>query len=287
MSSTAFQAFSCEEFDTGKSFLRQDYAVQCYTPEHNVAVALALVGIGLYPVGLSVLYIVLFRKAHSAIVNETPTELSKALKFLIEDYEKAFYAWELFEAWKKLCLVGFAVLILPGTVLQLLIAFVLALSCMLATAVASPFTSVVDDYISKVCGAALVGTFFFAIIIKVNVLIEEVDNYMVAQLKEIFAFDIVVVSVGTVVAVTLALLFTAAMAIQQLASAVRAPVIKLRSTLAPPALPLDHGIIWHLFLSHVCKTAMFRSNGPCSSNTGLTTLCTLFPGALPRTFPGA
>merc|ERR1719197_1317056 len=29
VSSTAFQAFSCEEFDNGKFFLRADFAVQC------------------------------------------------------------------------------------------------------------------------------------------------------------------------------------------------------------------------------------------------------------------
>lgn len=101
VSSAAFQAFPCEEFDNGKFFLRADFAVECYTSAHDFVRALALVGILLYPCGISVLYIVLFLKAKSAVLDEKPTALSKALDFLTLDFEKAWFAWELFEAWKK------------------------------------------------------------------------------------------------------------------------------------------------------------------------------------------
>ena len=60
VSSAAFQAFPCEEFDDG-SFLRADFAIECGTPEHDQVVTLAWVGILLYPVGISLLYIVLSR----------------------------------------------------------------------------------------------------------------------------------------------------------------------------------------------------------------------------------
>ena len=67
VSSAAFQAFACDEFDNGKSFLRADFAVECYTPEHDSLQGLAILGILLYPVGISLLYSVLFLKAR-----ETP-----------------------------------------------------------------------------------------------------------------------------------------------------------------------------------------------------------------------
>ena len=50
----------------------------------------------------------------------------------------------------RLFLVGFCVLVVPGTILQLIIAFVFSLLCMLLTAVAMPFASDVDDTIGKV-----------------------------------------------------------------------------------------------------------------------------------------
>ena len=46
--------------------------------------------------------------------------------------------------------MGFCVLVVPGTILQLIIAFVFSLLCMLLTAVAMPFASGVDDTIGKV-----------------------------------------------------------------------------------------------------------------------------------------
>ena len=102
VSSTAFQAFSCDPFNNGTaSFLRADFSVECDTAEHDFVRALAIVGILLYPFGVSGLYIVLFRKANRAILDEKPTALSKALGFLTLDFEKAWFAWELIEAWKK------------------------------------------------------------------------------------------------------------------------------------------------------------------------------------------
>ena len=50
VSSTAFRAFSCEEFRNGRSFLRADYAVECGTNEHRQVQSIAWLGIFLYPV---------------------------------------------------------------------------------------------------------------------------------------------------------------------------------------------------------------------------------------------
>ena len=259
VSSTAFQAFTCEEFEDGRSFLRADYAIECTridheSPEHEHAKVLALIGILLYPVGVSVLYILLFRKANKAILNEKSTALSRALGFLTLDFEKEYYAWELFEAWKKLFLVGFCVLIVPGTILQLLIAFVFSLMCMLLTAVASPFKSDVDDTIGKAFGFALSSVFFFAVVIKVNVLTEAVDSHLPQQLRKNFSFNIIIVSFGMTAAVAIAFIVTAVVAVHQLYFASRIPYIKLRSRQARPALLVAKGITWHLFLSHIWGT---------------------------------
>ena len=207
---------------------------------------------------MTLLYIGLFCLAHKAIRDEKPTALSRALGFLTLDFEKHFFAWELFEAWKKLFLVGFCVLIMPGTILQLLIAFFFSLLCMLATAVASPFVSDVDDSVAKAFGFALVGVFFVSVVIKVNVLTEAVDDYLVGKLRENFNFDIVVVSALLTISVAFAMVVTAALALQQLVHAARMPHIKLRSTSGRPALTAAYGITWHLFLSQCACTLNHR-----------------------------
>jgi hypothetical protein len=148
--------------------------------------------------------------------------------------------------------VGF-ILVIPGidvgSVLQLVVAFVFSLICMLVTAVASPFKSVADDYTAKAVGFALVAVFFFSLVIKVNVLTESLDVYLTGRLRTHFKFDIVVVTAGLTIAVALALVVTTAVAIQQLVHAAQTPVIKLRSTSGRPGLTVARGITWHLFLS--------------------------------------
>ena len=126
VSSAAFQAFSCDDFDTGRSYLRADYAVECGTAVHARAKLLAWLGIGLYPCGISLLYVALMLRARRALVDEKPTALAKALAFLVRDYEPGYFWWELVEAWKKLFLVGFAVLISPGSIVQLVAGMLVA-----------------------------------------------------------------------------------------------------------------------------------------------------------------
>ena len=83
VSSAAFRAFSCESFDGGHSFLRADYSLECDTPVHTVAKGLAYLGLLMYPIGISVLYILLMLRARRALLDEHPTKLSQALSFLV------------------------------------------------------------------------------------------------------------------------------------------------------------------------------------------------------------
>ena len=78
VSSMAFRVWSCEEFENG-SFMRADYSIECSldNPEYASIVTLALLGILLFPVGISLLYIVLFYQARQSILTSRPTALSK------------------------------------------------------------------------------------------------------------------------------------------------------------------------------------------------------------------
>ena len=101
--------------------------------------------------------------------------------------------------WRQLFLVGFAILILPGTVEQLVICFLVALSHMLLHAVAMPFKDDGDNYfgqaqpqhfrghpyrrtagritlasLPQACNFALTAVFFFLLVIKTDVLADSV-----------------------------------------------------------------------------------------------------------------
>ena len=101
VSSRAFQAFDCEDFDDGTRFLRADYSLACYGAEHGWVVSLAWVAIALYPLGVPLLYLALLLSARKAILTEQPTELSRSLTFLHQDYTPSMFWWELVEIFKK------------------------------------------------------------------------------------------------------------------------------------------------------------------------------------------
>ena len=83
----AFEAFSCFVFENGEGFLVTDVAIQCYTPAHEQAKAVASLAIALYPVGLLVLNALLLFRTRHAIMHGTPTKLSEAIRFLHRDYK--------------------------------------------------------------------------------------------------------------------------------------------------------------------------------------------------------
>ena len=102
VSSRAFQAFDCEEFDDGtQSFLRVDYSLDCNDVKYSRVVSLALIAIALYPIGVPLLYLTLLLCARKAILTEQPTDLSRSLTFLHQDYAPSMYWWELVEICKK------------------------------------------------------------------------------------------------------------------------------------------------------------------------------------------
>ena len=228
--------------------------MECGTDEHYRAKGLAWLGIALYPGGTSVLYAVLLQRVRSAIVQKRPTTLSRALGYLVRDYEPEFFWWELFKMWKKLVLVGFAVLILPGSVEQLFIAFLFSAVSAFFVSLARPFKNVVDDYFAKFCAFALTILLFFALVLKFSVLKDEVDSVLTSRLRDRFSFDAVLITAGMMFSIVAALLLATASAVAQIVAAARLPLLKLKSTKAQPELTLAPSHRWHLFLSHIWGT---------------------------------
>ena len=148
-------------------------------------------------------------------------------------------------------LVGFAMLIQPGSLLQIVFSFVVSLVYMLFIAIAEPYKDVGDDSFAKACNFSLSALLFFSVILKVGVLTEEVDTIINEQLRSRFRFDALLISAGMIVSIVGALVLAAVMAVSQVIKAAQKPLIKLKSTRSVPDLPLRSGHKWHMFLSHI------------------------------------
>ena len=141
-------------------------------------------------------------------------------------------------------------LLQPGSILQVISAFIVSFTFLLFVAVAAPYRDPSDDYLAKACGYALTMLFFFVTVLKVGVLTEQVDSVLTDELRYRFSFDAAFVTMGMSLTIAGALVVAAAMAAIQLIQAARQPILKMESTRSVPDLPLHQAHKWHMFLSH-------------------------------------
>ena len=105
VSSLCFKAYRCEDLDLddGKDaqVMTADYAVVCtdengqFTAEYQAIRYLAGFGIVAYPVCVPIMYVFLLFKARHTVRRGEETALSRAISFLTDEFEPAFFFWEL------------------------------------------------------------------------------------------------------------------------------------------------------------------------------------------------
>lgn len=131
VSATVFGAFSCEELDDGRSYLRGDYSIRCDTDKHRSFQGYAGFMIFIYPVGIPALMAVLLfshRRAladTSAARNDNPT--IKPFADLWQPYRPDRYMFELLEYLRRILLTGIVVFIFPNTAAQIAVTFMMEL----------------------------------------------------------------------------------------------------------------------------------------------------------------
>ena len=147
--------------------------MECDTDKHSSAIMLAWVAVLFYPIGLLLATGVLLGY-HKAEVQGTspPTKLSKAIHFLYAPYKPDAYYWELCEMTRRFLLVGIAVIIEPGTIVQLTFATLLSLIYNVLQHEISPYASSSDNFIAVASSFSLTVLFFSCILLKLGLLLE-------------------------------------------------------------------------------------------------------------------
>ena len=155
------------------------------------------------------------------------------------------------EIGRKVIMVGFMAIIMPGTTEQLVIGFSFSLIFMLFTVVMDPYQLDDDDIFCTICNFVLTAVIFLCAILKQSVLSEAVADTLSPDFRKLFVFDAGLVSLMLVCMIIgcaiVALLFT----VYQLAVAAQVPQFRVRATRRSPTLDLHQGQLWHLFLSHI------------------------------------
>ena len=253
----------CEPYMLG--LLGKDGPCERYTPEYIRIRTWAYVMIAIYAglVPLTFLYSLL--KVRKTLLAELETPLSRALQFLHRPYKPQFWYFEIIEIARKLTLVGFAVVVEPGSLLQLIFALMVAISVIAIEVQSQPFRHVVDSYCSLIAALACIFILLMCIVLRTTTLVQaikstEASGYLVLQksLWSFLDFDLSL-TLGVLFSASIAVFGTVLFFMQRAArSAKTMPRVRHRSGHEAQLRRLvDTSELherWHIFLSHVWMT---------------------------------
>ena len=269
VTTVAFESFPCTgDYGAVGRWLTADVSIRCDSQAYRQLGAVAWIAIAIYPVGLLVSYALLLLRAREAIVSSSPTPLSQALAFLHREYRPNFWWWELVDMLRRLLLVGFAVVVLPGSINQLALALLLALLCLVLQLQAAPFRILSDGYLATGASFFLVLLLASCIVLKTAALTElpGVRERLSPSLASDYSVRGIVLSAALLLSIIGSLLLGTLLLSQQVAAArarrlfderiADARRLRDRTSHKEVLAPLLHSVEedYHLFLSHVWST---------------------------------
>ncbi|CAN0058299.1 unnamed protein product [Scytosiphon promiscuus] len=180
---------------TGKSYLRADFRVECYTPKHEAYQVYAAVMICIYPLGIPAAFCYFLMRQRSRINPPTDKDLQdlrgrrhvvtekmnqrrtdqaiSPTSFLWNAYYPNRYYYEVFECIRRLLLTGLLVFLVPDTPGQVAFGCVFAFLSLLVFELLRPHTDHLDMQLYRTGCLVIFFTNFLALMIKAEVADED------------------------------------------------------------------------------------------------------------------
>lgn len=171
VSSTVFQTFPCDDIDTGESFLRVDYRIQCFTTEHRRYMVYAGFMCLVFPIGIPVAYLLFLHKARKGFKSEEESLCTNiaVLRPLWQPYRRSVYYYEVVECFRRVTLSGLVIFILPNTAGQVMTGFLLSVAFFALFTVLDPYAHRRDTWLARIGHGIVMMSLFVAVAIKVDV----------------------------------------------------------------------------------------------------------------------
>ncbi len=173
VSSVLFMAFACEDLDDGKNYLRADYRIECDSPRHRGFQVYAVFMIGVYTVGIPVLYgMFLFRDREilrrDMAQREESSHVSSTVN-LWKPYKPSAFYYEVIECARRVSLAGMVVFTYPNTAAQIAISLLMAILFAIASEGLDPYASRWDTWLNRIGHATVYLSMYVALLLKVDV----------------------------------------------------------------------------------------------------------------------
>ena len=168
VSFTIFQTFVCDDLDDGMSYLRADYSIECNTAKHDAYVAYASVMVCVYPVGIPAFFgWWLARNRHDlAKPGREGLDHLKSCRGLWVAYNPSCYYYEVVECCRRIALTGAAVFVLPDSVEQIAVIFLLSVVFTFIFESLAPFQSKADMWMYRWGNAIILASMYVALVLK-------------------------------------------------------------------------------------------------------------------------
>jgi len=260
LSANIFRSWLCISFGfesgTDKYFLKRDMYVECYTDgEHMRITSLAWIFVGMWPVGLVILYTLLLILCRNAILQHTPTKLSRATRFLHRDYKPSCFMWEPLELVRRTALTGWVILIDESLdFIRLLVGFIASLAFTVILLSYQPYLRREDGLLAILAQVVIVCVFLCAILLDLFNSFMEIEHItsLTGLASKYIGFTTTTDIVTTTIACSLAIIIAAATGIFfRIWTEGRVKYLRLRHNKQVPEVGLSPHMLWHLFLSHV------------------------------------
>ena len=155
---------------------RKHYAVACPSSELTAAQSIAWVAIILYTVGVIVLCALLLYIGRSTLLlEEEGTPYTRSIAFLHAPFRPTFFYFDLIELTKKLLLIGFASLIEPGSLTQMMVAVLVSILFLVLHLQSLPYRSNLDNVFSTMINLSLCVFFIWCLMLQMGALGDDDD----------------------------------------------------------------------------------------------------------------
>lgn len=171
-SSIVFQSFACDDLDTGKSYLRADHSLECYTAKHKIIMAYAGIMIVVYPFGIPFFYALILYRHRGTLKSVERREAAGGIavfRDLWKPYKPDMFWYEVLECVRRIVLSGIVVFIFPNTAGQVATTFLFAFAFFVVMLVFNPYMNKWDTWLARLGHAIVNMSMFMALLQKVDI----------------------------------------------------------------------------------------------------------------------
>eukprot|EP00903_Cladosiphon_okamuranus_P017519 g16134.t1 len=195
-STLILEAFDCQDFDDGSSYLKADFRISCDSDKYTFIYGYSIVMAVVFPAGIPLTYLAVLYMGKERI-NPEPEEPELSIKkreedatiqktkFLWGTYRPAVYYYEVWECVRKLFLTGLLVYFEEGTSTQVVIAMLITLAGLRVLAGLRPYQREDENNLAEASLWVTFLTLFAGLLIKSEVADE--DGYDTAALGVILS----------------------------------------------------------------------------------------------------